>query len=230
MDLFVYMALPYITILVLLAGLVWRIRSWWARPRAKAVLFPAAKSNGRAAARVAGDVVLFGKTFSMSKSLWAMAALFHLGLLLVVLGHIRALTEIGFLWSWLNLEGQGIDRVAFGMGMAAGGLILCGAILLLVRRFSPKMRLLSIFEDYFVLYMLMAIILSGIAMRLWMPVHADEIQHYAQGVLIFRPAVEIQNGLFLLHFLLAQVLIMYLPFGKLIHVVSKPLAESWTMR
>jgi nitrate reductase gamma subunit len=92
------------------------------------------------------------------------------------------------------------------------------------------MRLLSIFEDYFVLYLLMAIILSGIAMRLWMPVHANEIQHYAQGVLIFRPAVEIENGLFLLHFLLAQVLIMYLPFGKLIHVVSKPLAESWTMR
>ena len=104
MEYLVYMALPYITLVVLLGGLVWRIHSWWARPRAKAVLFPAAKSNGRAAARVAGDVVLFGKTFRTSKSLWAMAALFHLGLLLVLLGHIRAVTEIGFLWSWLNLE------------------------------------------------------------------------------------------------------------------------------
>ena len=181
-------------------------------------------------ARVAGDIVLFGKTFTMSKSLWAMAALFHLGLLLVWLGHIRTVTEIGFLWSWLNLEGQGIDDVAVVMGMTAGGLILCGVILLLARRLGRKMRLLSIFEDYFVLYILMAIILSGLAMRLWMPVHVDEIQHYAQGVLIFQPAVEIQNALFLWHLFLAEVLIMYLPFSKLIHLVSKPVAESWTMR
>ncbi|MFC1967939.1 respiratory nitrate reductase subunit gamma [Chloroflexota bacterium] len=180
--------------------------------------------------RLVYDIVMFSKVLSTSKSLWVMTFLFHLGLLLVVLGHVRTVTEIGFLWSWLNLDAQGIDRVSFSLGITAGGLILAGAILLLYRRLTPMMRILSIFQDYFVLGTLLAIILCGFAMRLWMSVHVGEIQHYARGVLTFRPAVEIQNVLFFWHFFLAEVLIMYLPFSKLIHVVSKPVAESWTMR
>ena len=230
MDYLIYVILPYITVIVLVVGLIWRIRIWWAKPRAKAVLFPAAGSKLAATGRVAGDIILFGKTFSISKSLWVMTGLFHLGLLLVVLGHIRTVTEIGFLWSWFNLDAEGIDRVAYAMGMTAGGLILAGAILLLARRFTPNMRVLSIFQDYFVLGMLLMIILLGFAMRLWMPINVDEIQHYAMGVLTFQPAVEISNTLFLWHFFVAQMLIMYLPFSKLIHVVSKPIAESWTIR
>lgn len=230
MDYFIYVTLPYLTIIIFIVGLIWRIRLWWAKPRAKAVLFPAVRSQIVAVGKLAGDIVLFGKTFSLSKSLWVMTVLFHLGLLLVVLGHIRTVVEIGFLWSWFNLDADGIDRVTFAMGMTAGGLVLAGAILLLMRRFTPTMRVLSIFQDYFVLGMLLAIILTGCAMRLWMPIHVDEIQHYARGVLTFQPAVEISNIVFLWHFFLAQMLIMYLPFGKLVHLVSKPVAESWTMR
>jgi nitrate reductase gamma subunit len=230
MDNFIYVVLPYLTIIILVVGLIWRIRLWWSKPRAKAVLFPAEKNKYVAAGKVAGDIVLFGKTFSISKSLWIMTVLFHVGLLLVVLGHIRTVTEIGFLWSWFSLDAEGIDDVAFALGMTAGGLMLAGAVLLLFRRFLPKMRVLSIFQDYFVLIMLLMIILTGCAMRLWMPVHVEEIQHYARGVLTFQPAVEISNSVFLWHFFLAQMLVMYLPFSKLVHVVSKPVAESWTMR
>ena len=135
-----------------------------------------------------------------------------------------------FLWSWFNLDAEGIDRVGYAMGMVAGGLMLSGAILLFARRFTPNMRVLSIFQDYFVLGMLLIIILLGFAMRLWMPIHVDEIQHYARGVLTFQAAIEVNNILFLWHFFVAQLLIMYLPFSKLIHVVTKPVAESWTIR
>jgi nitrate reductase gamma subunit len=62
MDYFVYVMLPYITVIVLVVGLIWRIRIWRAKPRAKAVLFPAAGSNLAATGRVAGDIILFGKT------------------------------------------------------------------------------------------------------------------------------------------------------------------------
>ncbi len=161
MDYLVFVILPYITVIVLVVGLIWRIRTWWAKPRAKAVLFPAAGSNLAATRRVAGDIILFGKTFSVSKTLWAISIIFHLGLLLVVLGHIRTVTEFGFLWSWFNLDAEGIDRVGYAMGMTAGGLMLSGAVLLLARRFTPNMRVLSIFQDYFVLGMLLIIILLG---------------------------------------------------------------------
>jgi nitrate reductase gamma subunit len=230
MDNFVYVILPYVTIIVFIAGLIWHIRTWWARPRAKAVLFPAAKNNLVAAGKVVGDIILFGKTFSISKALWAMAIVFHVGLLLVVLGHIRTVTEIGFLWSWFNLDEEGIKSVANAMGLTAGGIMLAGTVLLLTRRFTPNMRVISIFQDYFVLVMLLGIVLTGMSMRLWMPIHAEEVQHYARGVLTFAPAVEIHNNIFFWHFFLAQMLIMYLPFSKLVHLISKPVAESWTMR
>jgi nitrate reductase gamma subunit len=147
-----------------------------------------------------------------------------------VLGHIRVITEIGFLWSWFNLGEEGIKDVANAMGLTAGGIMLAGAVLLLTRRFTPNMRVISIFQDYFVLIMLLGIVLTGMSMRLWMPIHAEEIQHYARGVLTFAPAVEIYNNIFLWHFFLAMMLIMYLPFSKMVHLVSKPVAESWTMR
>ena len=230
MDYFVFVFLPYLTALIFVVGLIWRIRLWRKKPRAKAVLFPAVRNKYVAVGKVAGDIVLFGKTFSLSKSLWIMTILFHLGLLLVILGHIRVITEIGFLWSWFNLSEEGIDRVAFAMGMTAGGLMLAGAILLLARRFTYKMRVLSIFQDYFVLGMLLMIILTGFAMRLWMPIEVEGIQQYARGVLTFSPAVVVTNEVFLWHFFVAQMLIMYLPFSKLVHLVSKPVAESWTMR
>ena len=230
MELLAYIILPYLTIVVLVWGLVWRIRTWWAKPRAKAVLFPAVKNKRTVVFRVLGDIIFFGKTFSISKPLWAMAILFHLGLLLVVLGHLRTIVEPGFLWGWFNLNEKGIDNVAFNLGMTAGGIMLVGSILLFSRRFTPTMRVLSIFQDYFVLSMLLVIIILGIAMRLWAPIHATDVQHYVRGVLTLRPTTEISNALFLWHIFFAQVLIMYLPFSKLIHFVSKPVAESWTMR
>jgi nitrate reductase gamma subunit len=230
MDYLTYIILPYLTIIVFLAGLVWRFRTWWAKPRSKAVLFPAAKNNRSVTARVVKDIVLFGKTFSTSKTLWVMAVLFHLGLLLVVVGHLRTIVEPGFVWSWLKLDKQGIDSVSFNMGMIAGGIVLLGVVLLLTRRLTPVMRILSIFQDYAVLGMLLAVILLGLAMRLWMPLHAADVQQYVRGVLTLHPAVAIHNELFLWHIFFAQLMIMYLPFSKLIHLVSKPVAESWTIR
>jgi len=230
MDFLTYVVLPYPPIAVFIVGLVWRIRPWWAKPRAKAVLFPAVKNNRNVVFRVLGDIIFFGKTFSTSKSLWIMTILFHLGLLLVFLGHLRTIVEPGFLWGWFGLDSRGIETVSFNMGMIAGGIMLVGGILLFSRRFTPTMRILSIFQDYFVLSMLLIIILLGIVMRLWAPIHAEEVQLYVRGVLTLRPAVEITNIVFLWHIFFAQILVMYLPFSKLVHFVSKPVAESWTMR
>jgi nitrate reductase gamma subunit len=230
MQYLILAVLPYVTILVLVAGLTWRFRTWWKKPRAKVVLFPAAKNNVTVVGRVIKDILLFSKTFTLSKKLWVMTGLFHLGLLLVIMGHFRMITEFGFLWNWLHLDASGIDRVAFGMGMTAGGIILIGIVLLISRRLTPMMRILSIFQDYFVLNMLLAIIILGLAMRILMPVHVDEVQAYVRGVLTFRPMAEISNPLFSTHLFLAQILMMYFPFSKLVHLVSKPVAESWTMR
>ena len=63
MEVLTYVVLPYLTVIVFVLGVGWRIRTWWAKPRAKAVLFPAVKNNRNVVIRVLGDIIFFGKTF-----------------------------------------------------------------------------------------------------------------------------------------------------------------------
>jgi nitrate reductase gamma subunit len=226
----VYVLLPYITIAVFVGGLIYRVRGWIRLPRAKAVIYPAASSSLDTVSRVAGDILLFRKTFNGSKGLWGMAFSFHVGLGLVIVGHFRTVTEVSWLWNLFDIGEAGIEDISFVLGAIAGFAMFIAALLLLARRLAPKWRVLSLFEDYFALALLLAIIIIGNYMRLFSPVNLEEIRQYATGVLTFHPALTVSNPLFLWHFFLAQILIMYLPFSKLIHVISKPITDSWTVR
>ena len=123
-----------------------------------------------------------------------------------------------------------VEHTTFVLGIIAGIAILTGAFFLLVRRLSPKWRALSLFEDYLLLALLLAIIVTGDCMRLFSPVNLEEIRQYTTSVLTFRPAVTVSNPIFPWHFFLAQILIMYFPFSKLVHGISKPITDYWTVR
>ena len=159
-----------------------------------------------------------------------MAYVFHIGLALIIVGHVRTVTEVSWLWGLFNLSDDGIHDVSMILGSVAGVAMLIGLILLLGRRFVPKWRFISAYEDYYVLAVLLGIVLTGMSMRLFSEVETEEIRHYARGVLTFRAATEIDNVFFLWHFFLAQSLIIYFPFSKLVHLFSKPVTEAWTMR
>jgi respiratory nitrate reductase gamma subunit len=227
---FVYVIFPYITIGVLVGGLIYRIRCWWKLPRAKAIIYPTVSGSLGTVKAVAGDILLFIKTFKGSKSLWAMAYLFHVGLALVIVGHIRTVTEVSWLWNLFNLSEAGIEDASLILGSIAGTAMFAGALFLLVRRLIPKWRLISVFQDYYLLALLLGIVVTGMSMRLFSTLEVAEIHHYARSVLTFRPESVMNNAYFLWHFFLAQALIIYFPFSKLVHIVSKPVTESWTTR
>ena len=230
-EFFVYVPLPYIAVAVFVVGMAYRIRRWWKLPRAKAVIFPAASSSRATATKVGGDILLFLKTFKGSKALWAMAYFFHLGLALALVGHVRTITEVRWFWNLFGIDKDStIDDVTFVLGAIAGVLLLAGALFLLVRRLTPTWRVLSLFEDYFALTLLLAIIVSGSYMRFLTSPELEEIRDYTTSVLTFRPEATVSNPLFLTHFLLALILIMYFPFSKLVHLISKPVTDSWTVR
>lgn len=229
-DNFVYVVLPYITILVFLAGIGYRVRRWWKLPRAKAIIFPAVPDRMAMVKSVAKDIFLFVKTYSNSKALWAMALLFHVGLALAIVGHLRTITEFSWLWGLFNLSDEGIKDASMIMGSIAGVAMLAGVILLLSRRLMPTWRFISLFQDYYVLVIFLGIVLTGMGMRLFSEIDVHEIHHYSRGVLAFSPAAEISNAWFLWHFFLAQTLIIYFPFSKLVHLFSKPVTEAWTTR
>ncbi len=227
---FIYVVLPYITIIALIAGIVYRVQTWRRMPRAKAIIHPMVSGRIGTVRYVLKDIFLFAKTYSSSKLLWFMAILFHVGLLLVAMGHIRTVTEISWLWGLFNLSDEGIKDASAILGSVAGIAMLSGGILLLIRRFTPSCRFISIFEDYYVLLILVGIAFTGMGMRWFAHIEVEEIHHYSRGVLAFNPEHSIYNTWFLWHFFLAQTLIIYFPFSKLVHLFSKPVTEAWTTR
>ena len=230
-DFLVYVPLPYVAVAVFAAGMAYRIRDWWTRPRAKAVVFPAAKSSLATATRVGGDILLFLKTLRGSKALWAMAFSFHVGLALALAGHVRTITEVHWFWKLFGIDNAStIDDVTFVLGGIAGTLLFAGGLLLLIRRLTPTWRVLSIFEDYLVLMLLVGIIVTGSYMRFVTSPELEGIRDYTTSVLTLRPEATVSNPLFLAHFLLALGLIAYFPFSKLVHLFSKPVTDSWTVR
>ncbi|MBM3131480.1 MAG: hypothetical protein FJZ95_00395 [Chloroflexi bacterium] len=227
---FVYVVLPYVTIVAFLVGVGYRVQRWRKLPRAKSIIFPPVKGRTGTVKAVGTDILLFVKTFRNSKVLWAMAFLFHVGLALVIFGHLRTVTEFSWLWGLFDLSDEGIKDVSLIMGSIAGIALLTGVVLLLGRRLTPTCRFISIFQDYYVLVILLGIGITGMGMRFFSEIEVEEIHHYSRGVLAFSPESEIKNAWFMWHFFLAQTLIIYFPFSKLIHLFSKPVTEAWTTR
>lgn len=184
--------------------------------------------------RMAGEVLLFRSLFrnnrarmhgerlvlSENKCLWLGALAFHWALLLILLRHLRLFLDPVPGW---------IDRLADLDGFLQFGapqiylsdvLLLAALLYLLVRRFrDPALRYISLFTDYFALFLLLGIAITGSLMRYLNGADISAVKQYALQLAAFRPAVPSTVGaIFLVHLLLVCTLAAYLPFSKLMHM------------
>ena len=101
------------------------------------------------------------------------------------------------------------------------GLIVVGALgYLLFRRFAnPQVRHISLIADYFPLFLLLGIAISGILMRYFFKVDVVKAKELAMGLIGFHPVVpEGIGSLFYIHLFFVSVLVVYFPFSKLMHM------------
>ena len=157
--------------------------------------------------------------FSQKRYLWLGGLLFHWSLALILLRHLRLFTEP-------VLPGiaaiQGLDGF-FEIGVPAlylsDILILVAAAYLFVRRaYPPQMRLISLPTDYFALFLLGAIFLSGVLMRHFFKTDVERVKELMMGLVSFRPVIFAHlGGFFYVHLFLVSVLVAYFPFSKLMH-------------
>ena len=154
---YAYAALFYVAGLVLFIGLAVRIADYWRTPAPlKIPTTPAPVTQAGVVFRMAREVVLFESLFKSNLWIWALGWLFHAGLALVLLRHLRYFTEP--VWSWVALM-QPFGIYA-GFAMAAG---LAG---LWARRFFvERIRYISTPSDHLMLALLLAIAASGLAMK-----------------------------------------------------------------
>jgi nitrate reductase gamma subunit len=158
--------------------------------------------------------------YSEDKWLWLGALAFHWSFLLILLRHLRFFVEpVPALVLWL----QGVDGF-FQVGAPAlyltGVIILAGLAYLLSRRFlNPQVRYISLFADYFPLFLLLGLVISGLLMRYFTKVNIVAVKQLAIGLVTFSPVVPEEIGaLFFVHLFLLSVLIAYFPFSKLLHM------------
>ncbi len=209
--------LPFLTILVLVVGLAMRVAKWSKAPVGKMTIYPGAKSGGELIAGVLKEVMLFRGLFQGNKGLWVGSYIFHAMLFFIFFGHIRVFWEALF---FLPEDMQGM--VSSWTGGTFGVILLIAATFLMIRRFMiGSVREISDMEDYFALVLIIAIVLTGDAMRFWGAAHIDlatETRPYFIALFTFGKVVVPSNPWFLAHFLLAQVLFIYMPFSKFLHI------------
>jgi len=202
-----------VTFVVFVAAMLSRLWTWKKLPQPGMTLFPTSPKG--TAAGVLKETLLFPSLFRSDRFLWAISWLFHAMLALVILGHLRVVVDFPWLWSALHIDS---DTMSVVVGGAAGVMMLTMLILLIARRFvTSRVREISGAGDYFAVFLLLAIVLTGDAMRFFAHIDLAETRHYfASLVLLQRPAVP-QNGWFLAHLFLAQALLIYMPFSKIMH-------------
>jgi nitrate reductase gamma subunit len=104
------------------------------------------------------------------------------------------------------------------LGLYAGYLIPFPLAFLLTRRLVMERNLyISILGDFFALFLIMAIAMSGILLEVFFRTYVVDVKALILGLVYFQPLVPEISWLFALHFLLVMVLMIYFPFGKLMH-------------
>lgn len=223
--------LPYITILVLVVGLIARIAKWMRAPQPKMTVYPGSKTTGKMITEIAKEVLIFRSLFKGNKSLWAGSWVFHAMLAFIAMGHIRVLLEPWFLWNIFGLDQEGVNMVSSLTGGTFGVVVLIACLYLLIRRLAVvRAREISDVEDYAALLLIIAIVATGDGMRFISHFEITEARTYFASLVTFSGAAVPTHPWFLAHYLLAQLLFLYLPFSKFLHIpgvfVSQPMIQK----
>lgn len=159
-------------------------------------------------------------TYVWEKWLWLGALAFHYSFLTVLIRHLRFFLEpVPVCLQWL----ENIDSF-FQVGLP--GLFLSGAVLLaavtflfLRRIYLPQVRYISLASDFFPLFLIISIAITGILMRYFTKVDVVGVKELAMGLATLHPNIPEGIGvLFYIHLFLVSILFIYFPFSKLMHM------------
>lgn len=209
--------LPYITILVFLAGMIYRIYVWAKMPAPIMTLFPRPEKSTFLA--VIKETFLFPGLFKSDKVFWAGAWIFHVMLAFIFLGHFRVFTDFPWLWNLMGMDEAAVSSMAATSGGIAGIAIMLTVIYLIFRRMGlQRVREISGFADYMIMFLILAILVTGNFMRFFEHFDLNLTREYFTSIVTLSPAAMPASGAFVLHFLMAQLLIIFVPFSKVLHL------------
>ena len=155
-----------------------------------------------------------------SKYLWAASLAFHWSMLVVVLRHFRFFVEPVPVWvEWLQAV-DGFFQIGVPVVYITTVVLIAALVWLLGRRMlDGQVRYISLATDYFALWLLLAIAVSGVLMRHVVKVDIVQVKAAIAGWASLQPVVPQDVGiLYFVHVFLVSALLVYFPFSKLVHM------------
>lgn len=180
------------------------------------LLFRSLFRNTRAELKENGRLV-----YGPDKWLWASALAFHWSFLIVFLRHYRFFSEPvpAFVLGLQSLDG--FFQIGVPVLYITSFVLLAALTYLFLRRvFIPQVRYISLMTDYFPLFIILGIVVTGILMRHVFKVDIVNVKELAMGLVSFKPVLP-EGGIgfvFWVHLFFVSVLFMYFPFSKLMHL------------
>ena len=220
---FLGQVLPYLAVTVFAGGLLWKIAAWLKAPAPfQLTLFPAPASGMGRWAAIGREMLLFDSLRRADRTLWTWGWLFHVSLAMIIGGHVVGIYTLAQQFTAMGLTPAGSASLSAVFGTASGVLCFITLLALFYRRTAiPEVRRLSDPADYFELLLLLAIVVSGMHMRLTsIEVDLVSIRAYLGGLLTLNPLPIPREWVFVSHFTLVNLLLLYLPFSKLIHLAG----------
>jgi len=167
------------------------------------------------------DTFLFPSVRRHKPVLWVFLMVFHICLLLLIIGHLELFGEFALF--------QIVPHEVF-LGQGYVGLFVAIALLyFLFRRFLSPVRELSVPEDYYLLVLLFLVVIFGSEMdwaRRWYwyeGITVDDYREYLMGLLVLKPYLPdavTESGhsfMLVLHIFFANLFLIFFPFSQSMH-------------
>lgn len=205
----IFACLFYAATAMLVGGLAFRIADYARTPAPLQIpITPAPLTRTGVVMRMAREVVLFSSLYRANKWIWLFGWMFHVALLLVLLRHLRYFTEP--VWGVVELVQPFGLYAAFAMIAGLGGLW--------ARRFLvERIKYISTISDHLMLALLLAIGLSGLAMKYVTHTDIVAVKAFMLGLMVFDWQPLPDDPALLIHLFLVAMLMTIFPLSKLLH-------------
>jgi len=205
----VYALIFYASVIVFVAGVGRKIVQYAKTPAPlKIPTAPAPLTKQGVVWRFIKEITIFESLFKSNKWIWIFGWLFHFGLLLVLLRHLRYFTEP--VWFWVDLIQPFGKYASLAMIVGLGGLW--------ARRFLvDRVRYISSLSDHLMLALLLAIAISGATMTFFVKVDIVSLKSFVMGIIYFDFQALPPSILLLFHLAMVMFLLVVFPVSKLLH-------------
>ncbi|RKQ30746.1 respiratory nitrate reductase subunit gamma [Oceanobacillus halophilus] len=208
-DIFWWVIFPYITLTIMILGLLYRYafrQLTWAAP---------------------------STNFFEKKWLRIGSPLFHYGIVFAFIGHVMGMVIPMEFYQALGISDHLYHMGAIWGGGLAGLMVVAGLIILLIRKMTiDPVRIKAGFADFFSVLALLFVAGTGTYMTIIFNTMVIEYEYretigpWFRSLFVFMPKYELMSGvpfIFKLHVVSAFALFASIPFTRLVHIFSFPI-------